>query len=165
MTTDARTRMDPPVPEAGTSAPPGAGRRSLLVLRVVAVLHAVVMLAQPVLAGRYLDGAVYAIALHRENATVVAAFDAAQLVCAVVFAWRGRGRRWPIWLSLAVAVGVEVQVGFGYASLLFVHVPLGVSLIVAQVVGVVWLFRDATAVARPVRRRRADVHPVGGGRP
>src|SRR5919107_818315 len=108
MTTDARTRMDPPVPEAGTSAPPGAGRRSLLVLRVVAVLHAVVMLAQPVLAGRYLDGA-------------------------VVFAWRGHGRRWPIWLSLAVAVGVEVQVGFGYASLLVVHVPLGVSLIVAQV--------------------------------
>jgi len=130
----------------------------------VAVVHAVVILAQPVLAGRYLDGAVDAIALHRENATVVAAFDAAQLVCAVLFAWQGRGRRWPIWVSLAVAVGVEVQVGFGYASLLVVHVPLGVSLIVAQLVTVVWLFRDTTAIARPAKRRRAAGDPVGGER-
>src|SRR3954451_8081269 len=164
MTTDARTRIQPPAPDAGTASPPRAGRRSLLALRVVAVLHAVVMLAQPVLAGRYLDGAVDAIALHRENATVVAVLDAAQLICAVVFAWKGRGRRWPIWASLAVAVGVEVQVGFGSASLLVVHVPLGVSLIVAQVVTVVWLFRDATTIARPVRRRRTAADPVGGER-
>jgi hypothetical protein len=63
-----------------------------------------------------------------------------------------------------VAVGVEVQVGFGYASLLVVHVPLGVSLIVAQVVTVVWLFRDATAIARPASRRRPAADPVGGER-
>lgn len=164
MTTDARTRFQPPAPDAGAASPLLAGRRSLLALRVVAVLHALVMLAQPLLAGRYLDGAVDAIALHRENASVVAALDGAQLVCAVVFAWTGRGRRWPIWASLAVAVGVEVQVGFGYASVLVVHVPLGVSLIVAQVVTVVWLFRDATAIARPASRRRAAADPVGGER-
>jgi hypothetical protein len=31
-------------------------------------------------------------------------------------------------------------------------------------VTVVWLFRDATAIARPVRRRRTAADPVGGER-
>jgi hypothetical protein len=151
MTAYARV---PLVGEANAAGVPSAGRRTLGVLRVVAVAHALVMLAQPVLAGRYLDGEVDAIALHGLNASVVAGFDVLQLACAVAFFWKGHGRAWPLWSSLAIAVGVEVQVGFGYARILVVHAPLGVSLIVAQILITVWLFRAGSGVARAHRPGR-----------
>ena len=97
-------------------------------LRVVAVLHSLAFLAQPVFAGGYLMGDVDALALHTVNAFVVTGLDVVQLVCAIVYFWEGRGRAWPIWASLAIALAVEVQVGMGFERLLVVHLPLGVSL-------------------------------------
>jgi hypothetical protein len=41
----------------------------------------------------------------------------------------------------------------GYERLLVVHLPLGVSLTVAQILITVWLFRAAAAVPRPRRAR------------
>jgi len=149
----------------GASKSPPAGRRTLAVLQVVTVLHALAMLAQPVLAGQYLDGDVGGISAHGANAFTVAGLDVVQLAAAVAFGWAGRGRWWPVWASLAIAVGVEVQVGFGYASLLIVHVPLGVSLIVAQILTTVWLFRAETATARPARARRPGARRPGARRP
>ena len=46
--------------------------------------------------GGYLMGDVDALALHTANAFVVTALDVVQLVCAIVFFWKGRGRAWPI---------------------------------------------------------------------
>ncbi|OHV35365.1 hypothetical protein BCD49_04665 [Pseudofrankia sp. EUN1h] len=129
-------------------------RVTLLVLRVVAVLHALAFLGQPVLAGEYLEGDVDALALHDANAIVVTGLDVIQLVCAIAFVWKGRGRAWPIWASLAIALLVEVQVGMGYERLLVVHLPLGVSLVVGQILTTVWLFRADAATPRPRRARR-----------
>ena len=78
-----------------------------------------------------------------------------QLVCAVVFFGKGRGRAWPIWASLAIAAAAAVQVGMGYERLLMVHLPLGVSLTVGQILTTVWLFRAAAATPRPRRERRS----------
>jgi len=140
---------------ASQPAPAQAGPRvTLHVLRVVAVLHALAFLAQPVFAGKYLEGDVDALALHDANAIVVTGLDVIQLVCAIVFFWKGRGRAWPIWASLAIALLVEVQVGMGYARLLVVHLPLGVSLVVGQILTTVWLFRADAATPRPRRPRR-----------
>jgi hypothetical protein len=129
-------------------------RASLQVLRVVAVLHSLAFLAQPVFAGEYLMGDVDSLALHTINAVVVTALDVIQFVCAVVYFWAGRGRAWPIWASLAIALAVEVQVGMGFERVLVVHLPLGVSLAVGQVLVTVWLFRAGAATPRPPRSRR-----------
>jgi hypothetical protein len=145
---DANTHVSaPPLPQDRRP------RATLQVLRVVAVLHSLAFLGQPVFAGGYLMGDVDALALHDANAFIVTGLDVIQLVCAIVFFWRGRGRAWPIWASLAIALAVEVQVGMGYERLLLVHLPLGVSLAVAQVLTTVWLFRAAAATPRPRRVR------------
>ena len=141
--------------ETTTTPTPDQGpRASLQVLRVAAVLHSLAFLAQPVFAGGYLMGDVDSLGIHRINAGVVTGLDLVQLICAIVYFWAGRGRAWPIWASLAIAVLVEVQAGLGSAGLLVVHLPLGVSLTVAQILITVWLFTKAAAVPRPVRARR-----------
>jgi hypothetical protein len=148
--TDAVTGA-PTVPPPADRGP----RASLHVLRVVAVLHSLAFLAQPVFAGGYLMGDVDSLGLHRINAGIVTALDVAQLICAMVYFWGGRGRAWPIWASLAVALAVEVQVGMGFERLLMVHLPLGVALTVGQIVLTLWLFRAAAAQPRPRKERRS----------
>src|SRR5690242_12194168 len=141
---------------AGTPPTPDRGPRATLqVLRVVAVLHSLAFLAQPVFAGGYLMGDVDSLGLHRINAGVVTGLDVAQVICAVVYCWAGRGRAWLIWAGLAVAVAVEVQVGMGFERVLVVHLPLGVAITLAQVLISIWLFGAGAAVARPRRPSRA----------
>jgi hypothetical protein len=148
------TQADAVVETAAGPPPPDRPRASLQVLRVVAVLHSLAFLAQPVFAGGYLMGDVDALAWHNANAFVVTGLDVIQLVCAIVFFWKGRGQAWPIWASLAIALAVEVQVGTGFERVLVVHLPLGVSLAVGQILTTVWLFRAGAATPRPRRPRR-----------
>lgn len=133
-------------------------RITLHVLRVVAVLHSLALLGQPVLAGQYLSGDGDALAAHDANAFVVTALDVVQLICAIAYTWKGGGRSWPIYTSLAIALAVEVQVGVGMERILAVHIPLGVSIIVAQILVTVYLYRPAAAIARArrVRTERAE---------
>jgi hypothetical protein len=144
------------VVDVATAPSPDLGpRASLQVLRVAAVLHSLAFLAQPVSAGGYLMGDIDALAWHNANAAVVTGLDVIQLLCAVVFFWKGRGRAWPIWASLAIALAVEVQVGMGFERLLQVHLPLGVALTVGQILTTVWLFRAGAATPRAPRDRRS----------
>lgn len=126
-------------------------RRTLTVLRLLAVLHTVGAVAQPMLAGVYLGGDVDALALHELNAHIVTGLGFFQLIAAIVFVWRGRGRRWPLWASLGICLAVQAQVGLGFEGVVAVHVPLGVSVISMQILLTVWLFR---AAARTPRRAR-----------
>jgi hypothetical protein len=160
------TQTDAVIGEPAASPPPAdrGPRASLQVLRVVAVLHSLAFLGQPVFAGGYLMGDVDSLTLHDINAFVITGLDLAQLICAVVYFWGGRGRAWPIWASLAVALAVEVQVGMGYERLLVVHLPLGVSLTVGQILITVWLFGAGAASARPRRSRRYRPSPADGAR-
>ena len=156
------THVDAAIREPAASPPPAdrGPRASLQVLRVVAVLHSLAFLGQPVYAGGYLMGDVDSLALHDINAFVITGLDLAQLICAVVYFWGGRGRAWPIWTSLAVALAVEVQVGVGFERLLVVHLPLGVALTVGQIVLTMWLFRAAAEQPRPRRERRSRTEPA-----
>lgn len=138
-----------PAPAVAT-APPGP-RATLTVLRVLALLHTAGAVVQPMLAGVYLGGEVDALGLHELNAHVVTGLGFFQLIAAIVFVWRGRGRFWPLWASLAICLAVQVQVGMGYEGVVAVHLPLGVSVIAMQILLTVWLFR---AAARTPRRRR-----------
>ena len=61
-----------------SAGPPPADRgpgASLQVLRVVAVLHSLAFLGQPVFAGGYLMGDVDALALHDANAFIITGLD------------------------------------------------------------------------------------------
>jgi hypothetical protein len=160
------TQADAVTGEPAAPQPPAdrGPRVSLQLLRVVAVLHSLAFLAQPVFAGGYLMGDVDSLTMHDINAFIITGLDVVQLICAIVYFWAGRGRAWPIWASLAVALAVEVQVGMGYERLLVVHLPLGVSLTVAQVLVTVWLFGAGAAVGRPRRVRRTDPSPAAGVR-
>jgi hypothetical protein len=132
---------------AETAAPAGP-RRTLVVLRVLAVLHSVCILGQPMLAGMYLDGDVDALDLHEINASVVSGLGVCQLVAAIVYVWKGRGRAWPLWASLGLVLAEQVQAGLGYGNVVAIHVPLGVSVVAMQILLTVWLFRASARRAR-----------------
>lgn len=119
-------------------------RATLRVLRIVAVAHSLVVLAQPMLAGIYLSGQVDALAVHRLNALAsVQAACALQLIVAIVYVWRGRGRAWPLLATLGIAAAEELQIAMGFGGEVAIHLPLGVSIISAQILLTVWLFRYA----------------------
>ncbi|GAA4991277.1 hypothetical protein [Actinopolymorpha pittospori] len=138
-------------PPAKTARRP---RASLWALRITAILHSLLIFLQPVLAGEYLAGDLNAIANHETNAHMVTAAAFAQLVAAVFYGWRGRGRWWPVLLAVGLELAEETQKIFGYSQNLLVHIPLGVTLIATQVLFTVWLFGPRARQARARRERR-----------
>jgi hypothetical protein len=139
------------VPVEEVAAAPFGPRRTLGVLRVVAVLHALSAIGQPLLAGIYLDGDVDALLVHEINSMVVSGLGVVQLGAAIAYVWAGRGRAWPLWASLGMVLAVQGQTGFGYEGMVAIHIPLGVSIIATQILLTVWLFR-----ANAGRSRRAS---------
>ncbi|HEY0450341.1 hypothetical protein [Actinophytocola sp.] len=135
------------VPEETGVAPAGP-RATLTTLRVLAVLHALSVLAQPTFAGLYLSGDVDALGLHSLNSNLVAVLGLCQLVAAIVFGWRGRGRWWPLYASIAVLLAETLQTELGYVRMIAIHVPLGVSVVAGQILLTVWLFRADAARGR-----------------
>lgn len=148
MSTSAQTMP------ADTEVTPSGPRVTLTVLRIMAVLHGLSVLAQPVLAGSYLSGDVDALAIHSINGNLASGFGLLQLIAAIVFVWKGRGRQWAIWTSLGIALAEQLQVGFGYEGVLSVHIPLGVSIVSMQILLAVWLFRADARLPRAGRRPR-----------
>ena len=145
------TSTDTLTPPAATTRTP---RASLWALRVTAILHSLLIFLQPVLAGEYLAGDLNAIGNHETNAHVVTTAAFAQLLAAVIYGWRGRGRWWPVLLTVGLELAEETQKIFGYAQNLLVHIPLGVTLIVTQVLLTVWLFGHRSRQPRARRERR-----------
>ncbi|WP_431923217.1 hypothetical protein [Amycolatopsis tucumanensis] len=133
---------------ATADAPVLGPRRTLAVMRVVTALHAVCVVAQPVFAGEFLAGEIDALGVHELNSMVVSGLGVIQVVVAVVYVWGGHGRFWPLAAAVGIALTEQFQTGFGYAGDVAVHVPLGVTLVAAQVVLTVWLFRDSAARRR-----------------
>jgi hypothetical protein len=129
-------------------------RVTLRVLRISAALHGLAVLAQPVLAGAYLSGDVDALVFHAINADTAAAFGVFQLIAAIVFVWKGRGRPWAIWATLGIVLAEQVQIPIGLEGVLAVHIPLGVSIVSMQILLTVWLFRANARLPRAGRRAR-----------
>lgn len=135
---------------AGRAGP----RASLWFLRTTAVLHATAVVLQPVLAGMYLGGDVDAIGMHGVNASLVNVLALTQIVATVGYAWPGGGRVWPLAASVAIFMAEGFQIGMGYSSNLPVHVPLGVTIVVSQVLLTVWVLRPAAKAPRTWGGRR-----------
>ena len=119
--TDATTA---PTPTPTPSVPGWA----VWTLRLSALLFAVLVLLQAVLAALFVTGDVGLLEAHGINAGLVTTVAFLQVVAAILV-WRpGRGAVWPIWGSAAAFLLVEAQLAFGYARLLIFHIPMGAAL-------------------------------------
>jgi uncharacterized membrane protein YfcA len=129
----------------------------LWLFRVVVTVEAVLAFDQAVFAGQFISGDYGALNTHAANASVAGVVLLAEAVAALLWWRRGRGPGWPVLAALGLFVMAGAQIGVGYARLLAVHVPLGVTIIALDVLMLVWCWRY-----RPDRQSRRAV-PVSDG--
>lgn len=120
-------------------------------LRVVAVLHALSFIVQPILAGLFLSGQDTAIDMHATNAMVVVALCLVMTVLAVPLWRKGRVPRAAFTVSVALLVVEVLQMGAGFGHVMWVHIPLGVLMMggVAQVMPLIMRPYRPAAAADP----------------
>jgi hypothetical protein len=143
------TLTEPPATR-DTAPEPERTAASGWVLRAVATAHLVAGFAQPVFAGVYLSGDFDGLSWHVIGADLVSYLGIAQAAAAVAV-WIRVRRAWPFWASLALTLGATAQYFAGMDGALWLHFPLGVTLVagIAGVFAAVWL--------RPLPRRRKAV--------
>jgi hypothetical protein len=130
-----------------TTAPPRTV--PLVLLRAVVTVHALAVFAQPVLAGQFLAGNLDMLGVHSGVAVLIELLGLVQIPFAVLL-WRpGRGPLWPTGVSVLLFFAEGMQAGFGYARMLALHVPLGVAIVGAMLLLLVWVWRPRRAAPRP----------------
>jgi len=134
--------------ETTTNSPKATGRTprvprpwAFWPLRIVALIETVLIFDQAIYAGRFLSGDFPSLHVHRENATYTGIVLIVELVTAIVLRWPGRGPIWPIFFTLGMFGLIALQIILGFSRLLVIHVPLGVAMIVATVLMLVWAWR------------------------
>jgi len=130
--------------------------KSLVVLRVVAVVHAVAVCLQPVLAGAYLNGSGAAMRMHEPLGLGLAFVCLAQLLMATIY-WRSGGRGSAVLVTLLLLVAEAFQISMGYARQLAVHIPLGITIVAIVCAFAVWTFRPAARVRRTAKNASVEV--------
>jgi hypothetical protein len=123
----------------------------LWALRVVITVNLLAVLAQPVLAGLFLTGDVDAIGVHGVVGSLLAAVELVVIVTASAYVLVGRGRLWVLPVAVLLFLAVGFQIGAGYARQLELHVPLGVTIVVASVLLAGWVWTPSAARPRTPR--------------
>jgi hypothetical protein len=109
-----------------TASRSGITRALHLVLRLLAML----VFAQAVFAGQFLDGSGGWRAWHATNGMLVLPLVALVVVVLAVLVWRaGQGPGWLAVASVGLLVVIVIQAGMGQSGQLAVHVPLGVAIL------------------------------------
>jgi hypothetical protein len=109
--------------------------------RIVVTITMVLAFLQAPLAGAFLSGRFGALALHKDNSTVIA-IAAVVLAVSGVLLWRpGRGPGWLAVVGILFLAAIVLQTVLGYQRVLSVHVTLGVAIIALLVLLVVWAWR------------------------
>jgi hypothetical protein len=106
-----------------------AGRWTHLPFRIVITAATVLLFDQAVFAGQFLAGTFGSLHTHRENATVAGLTVLGAALAAVPVRWPGKGPIWPVFACLGLFGLIALQIALGFARVLAVHVPLGVSII------------------------------------
>jgi hypothetical protein len=128
-------------------------RASLWGLRITLLLHAVLIVAQPILAGYYLSGNVDAMNIHGPIGSSVWMLAMVQFVAAAIYWLGGGGRIWPTVLTAVLFVAEFVQLTVGYQQNFAVHVPLGTAIVITVVWMTVWSFRSTARLGRREAKR------------
>lgn len=106
------------------------GRAALVVLKAGAALTALLALAQPFLAGGFLQG-YYPLLKAHEVAAMVLATAALIALVGGILVWRpGGGPADPARRYAVLVVAIVVQMMLGYSRVLLLHIPLGVGIFV-----------------------------------
>ncbi|MDR3083433.1 MAG: hypothetical protein LBV60_21365 [Streptomyces sp.] len=130
---------------------PRVRRWPWVLFRIMVTCEAALALGQAVLAGSFLSGHYKALSLHELNAGFTGGIVLLQVVAAVLL-WRpGRGPGWPALVSTALLIVEGVQMEFGYSRTLAVHVPLGVLIVAATLLMLVWAWRPIPGAAHASR--------------
>ncbi|GAB2630893.1 hypothetical protein [Kribbella swartbergensis] len=123
-------------------------RASLWTLRITLLLHAALVVAQPILAGYFLSGEVDAMNVHGPIGSTLWMISMIQVVVALFYWLAGGGRGWPLLLTVVLFFAEFVELTFGYLQNFAVHVPLGTAIVVTVVWMTVWSFRPAARRSR-----------------
>lgn len=114
-----------------TTSPPTGSRRGIAVaLHLVLRLLALLVFAQAVFAGLFLDGNQAWREWHEVNGMLLIPLLALLQVGLAVLLWRsGGGPAWIALAGLALLLAIVLQNAMGQTSQLAVHVPLGVAIL------------------------------------
>ncbi|WP_328991059.1 hypothetical protein OG394_32870 [Kribbella sp. NBC_01245] len=119
----------------------------LLLLRITALIHAVAVFLQPVLAGSYLSGSVGAIQGHGVIGSGLVLVALVQLLAATIY-WRRGGPGWPALATALIIAAETLQIVMGFNRAFTLHVPLGVGLLLACTAFAIWTFQPAAQFSR-----------------
>ncbi|MEJ2867722.1 hypothetical protein WCD74_08105 [Actinomycetospora sp. OC33-EN08] len=100
--------------------------------RVIAPVHALLVVGQALLAGALLDAVDGATAWHGGVGGVLILVGMVQAVAAVPAVRPGGMPAWVLVVALLLPVAETAQVSVGYFGHLAVHVPLGIAILGAQ---------------------------------
>jgi hypothetical protein len=126
-------------------------RLTLSLLRAVLTVHLLAVLAQPVLAGRYLTGDVGAIGWHATIGSALAAVALVVVAAALGYVLVRRGSWWLLAVAVLLFLADGVQIGMGYDRVLEIHIPLGVAIVVGSVLLAAWAWSPSAARAGRAR--------------
>lgn len=135
-------------------------------LRITLLAHAAAAVAQPILAGFYLSGQFDALAVHEAIGSFMMFGVLASWLAAAAHWVFGRGRGWPVAVTLVMLVAEPIQLGFGYSRDLAVHIPLGVVIVAVAVALAGWAWTPGSRHRRRSWRRsqrRSDQQRVSAG--
>jgi hypothetical protein len=129
---------------------PAPPRWPLLTLRVTVGLAALLALTQPFLAGGFLQGYYPLLDAHMMAAMILATAVLLSVIAALL-AWRLS--QLPIRHAIQYAVLLlccVAQISLGFASVLLIHIPLGVGIFVMAEKFAVEVFTHKPAAAAPI---------------
>jgi hypothetical protein len=112
-----------------TSHPTGSRPGIAVALHLLLRLLALLVFAQAVFAGLFLDGNAAWRQWHAVNGMVLIPLLALLAVVLAVLLWRSGGPGWIALASLVLLLAIVVQNTMGQTSQVAVHVPLGVAIL------------------------------------
>lgn len=128
----------------------------LWTLRTLLSLHALLAVAQPVLAGSYLAGNFDMLGTHGLNGNLLLGMTFLAGLASLGYILV-RGPIWPLPALVLLWFVEGIQIGMGHTRNLAVHIPLGVAIVGIAVALAVWSFTPAAARRRARRTRREAV--------
>ncbi|KRC58600.1 hypothetical protein ASE14_18775 [Agromyces sp. Root81] len=126
-------------------------------LRISLTVTALLMFGQAVLAGLFMGGLTSAFALHREMATASGIVLMISIVAAILARRLGQAPRWPIWATVGLLAFMSLLAFAGFRSLVALHVPLGVIMILLTAVLTMWVWRYVPTSAESAVSERDGV--------
>jgi hypothetical protein len=148
MTTPSATHAKP-----DNAVPHRPARWTRWPFRIAMTVAAVLLFNQAVFAGQFLSGTFGALQTHRENATAAGIAVLIAGVAAIPIRWPGGGPAWPSLACLGLFALIALQIAMGFARVLTVHIPLGVSIILLAVLLLIWAWRPHRPARASARLR------------